>query len=74
MFVFFSSETVQQLLALFLGAMPLEGLDFSCVHKGSSAEVGGALLVDPRLMMQSAVPSSAKMLVENLLVGVWFKL
>lgn len=73
-FPFIFSETVQQLLALFLGAMHLQGLDFSCVHKGSSVEVGGALLVDPHLMMQSPVPPPEKMLVENLFVGVWFKL
>lgn len=46
-FPFFFSETVQQLLALFLGAMHLEDLDFSSVHKGNFAAFGGALLVDP---------------------------
>jgi len=54
--------------------MHLDGLDFRCIHKGRSAEVGGALLVDPHLMMQPPVSPSVKMLVENLLIEVWFKL
>lgn len=58
---------MQQLLALFLGAMHLEGLDFSCVHKGRSAEVGGALLVGLYLMMPSPVSPPASLLTENLL-------